>query len=138
MLAPYQPAAIGTYLTIPVTVAGDPEAIEELEGMGLTFHHPGNMEPTPTLEMFYELNERLDTPLGQLRNVIRKFKQEVDRDRHLDPEAADVILKYVDDQEDMYFALNHHLFNKNHCSFYNLHFFFSKFPFKHKIHLSIT
>ena len=109
ILAPYQPAAIGTYLTIPVTEAGDPEAIEELEGMGLIFHHPENMQLIPALEMFYELNERLDTPLGQLRKVIREFKQEVDRDRHINPEATDVTLKYIDDQERMYFALNHHL-----------------------------
>ena len=107
-LKPFGPATMGVFFN------HDPgylhsTGLEITRGFGLAVHHAGNITYAPGLPIFYRLHETLNTPLGRLKKIEREFKEVLDAPAHTRPDVAAVLKTYIDEQERLYFALNHFL-----------------------------
>lgn len=108
-LAPYGPSAIGVYFNHPTSKGmgfSSARAAKELETLGIIIHHPFNTPAAPSLPVFYKIHEQLNTPLGRLRKIARAFDEILDAARDDHPEAVEAIQKHLEEQKELFFALN--------------------------------
>jgi hypoxanthine phosphoribosyltransferase len=108
LLSPYKPSAIGIYFNNDMGIC--PRiTLEYLESLGIATHYPSNVSAPSILPTFYRLHERLNTVLGRLRKVIRQFDEILHSSQNTNLEAAKAVRIRLEQQEKLFFSLNHFL-----------------------------
>ncbi len=105
-LKPFGPVSMGVFFNHGYEYF-DGKGLEITRSLGLAVHHSENMTYEPSLPFFYRLHEALNTSLGRLRKVNRAFEEVLDACTRSD--VASTLKTYTDEQERLYFALNHFL-----------------------------
>lgn len=116
LIAPHEPAQVGIFLNLGPTQSGErgigsnPDVLEAFKKLGIAVHYPENVRPLPSVDLlFYQVHERLQTPLGSLRKILRDWEETLRSIQGLDPEHLAVIRQYLEQRQQVYAGLNHFL-----------------------------
>jgi len=106
LIAPYGPRMMGAFFNYEVGHIIPEGTAKDLRRSGLVLHFPDEVEPSPTLPLFYRAHENLGTTLGKFRKAARGFEELIPSLEAIRPEAADKIRHYLHRQRRIFFAFN--------------------------------
>src|SRR4030095_13122205 len=95
LFAPFSPGAMGAFFTFEIGNIIPKVTVESLKKQGIAMHFPDEVEPSPSLPLFYWGHEKLGTPLGRFRRILQTFEALIPLFQKESPEAAQRVREYL-------------------------------------------